>query len=180
MSGVKSTILRAMAALFTALFALPGAAIADTYVGDGQVAVVTPLSFIRVENLDFGRVIPSTTAGTITISTTNNRTAAGGVTIMGNDFQRARFAGRGTLGQRVRIRIVETSINLTGPGAPMLVDNFNISPDGTLLQLGNSPNYIILDLSGIFWFNVGARLSINANQAPGTYSGTFTTTLDYL
>ncbi|HEV7233396.1 MAG TPA: DUF4402 domain-containing protein [Sphingorhabdus sp.] len=163
-----------------ALAMLPTMARAQTVPADGQVAIVTPLSFIQVRDLDFGRVIPSATAGTVTISATNIRSSTGGVTVIGNDFRVARFAGRGVVLQRVRIRITPSAISLTGPGAPMTVDNFTIGPDSSLLQLGTSPNYIIQSLSGVFWFNVGGRLSVNANQAPGTYSGTFTATLDYV
>lgn len=179
MSGAKHRIWQWIAAACAAATVLPASAVAGPIAGDTQVAVVTPLSFIQVENLEFGRVIPGVTAGTVTISNTNARTSTGGVTLIGNDFQGARFAGRGTLSQRVRIRITPATITLTGPGAPMTVSNFTIGPDGTLAQLGASPNYLILSPTGIFWFNVGGRLNVRANQAPGRYSGTFTATLDY-
>lgn len=147
--------------------------------GDAQIAVVTPLSFINYRNLDFGRVIPSTVAGSVTISPTNTRTATGGIVPVGNDFQVARFAGMGAQNDRVRIRITPASINLTGPGPAMTVDNFLIGPESTLQQIGGSPNYRITAANGVFWFSVGARLNVGANQPAGTYSGTFTATLDY-
>lgn len=162
-----------------ALGLLPVAAQAGTYVGEAQVALVTPLSFIQYENLDFGRVISSNVAGTVTISPTNIRTSTGGVVLVGSDYQVARFAGMGTQNQRVRIRITPATITLTGPGPSMTVDSFTIGPAPTLQQIGGSPNYRIQPADGIFWFTVGGRLNVGANQPSGAYSGTFTATLDY-
>jgi spore coat protein U-like protein len=158
---------------------MPSLAQAKAMSGNTQVAMVTPLSFIQVENLDFGRIIPSGTTGTVTISTSNVRTATGGIVLVGTDHQPGRFAGMGTVAQRVRVRITPNNITLTGPVPSMTVNNITIDPQGTLLQIGASPNYRILTLNGIFWFNVGGRLTVGANQPAGTYSGTFNATLDY-
>ena len=179
MRGAKSFWAAKFGAAFVVMGMIPSIAQAGTFSGDAQVSMVTPLSFIEVDNLDFGRIIPSTTAGTVTLSPTNVRTATGGIVLVGNDFQAARFAGMGRVLQRVRIRITPNTITLTGPGPAMTVTNFTIDPQGTLLQIGGSQNYRILPLNGIFWFNVGARLSVGANQPAGVYSGTFNATLDY-
>ena len=158
---------------------LPGSARAGTYAGDAQIAVVTPLSLVRVENLDFGRIIAGNVAGTVTISPTNARTATGGAIPVGSDFQVARFAGMGTQGRRVRIQISPNTVTLTGPGPSMTVTNLLIGPAPTLLQNGNSGNYRIQPANGIFWFTVGGRLNVGANQPSGTYSGAFSVTVDY-
>jgi spore coat protein U-like protein len=181
MRGAKSNYLWRCCSFGAALaMALAtGQAHAGTLPGDVQIAVVTPLSFIQVENLDFGQVIAGTTAGTITISTANVRTATGGAIPVGSYYQRAKFAGMGTQNQRVNISLAPATITLTGPGVPMTVTNLTIGPDGTLNQLGASPNYRIVAANGIFWFNVGGRLNVGANQAAGSYSGTFTATLVY-
>ena len=178
MSGAKTGFKRAQAALLcaaTAFAALP----AQAAPADAQVALVTPLAFIQVENLEFGSIISGTTAGTVTLSPTNVRTATGGVVLKGTGFQTARFAGMGVVTQRVRIRIAPNTITLTGPGPSMTVDSFTIGPGTTLLRTGSSSNYRILPSNGIFWFTVGGRLNVGANQPPGSYSGTFTATLDY-
>ncbi len=159
---------------------LPVSAQAENSTADAQVAVVTPLSFISYESLDFGRVISSNVAGTVTISPTNVRTSTGGVLLVGGDYQVARFAGRGSQNQRLRIRITPNTITLTGPGPSMTVNNFTIGPAPTLQPSGASPNFRILPADGIFWFTVGGTLNVGANQPSGTYSGTFNTTLEYL
>jgi Domain of unknown function (DUF4402) len=158
---------------------MPSLAQAKVMSGDTQVAMVTPLSFIQVENMEFGRIIPSATAGTVTLSPNNVRTATGGIVLVGNDHQPGRFAGMGTFLQRVRVRITPNNIIMTGPGPSMTVNNVTIDPQGTLLQIGASPNYRIVPLNGIFRFNVGGRLNVGANQPAGYYSGTFNATLDY-
>lgn len=179
MRGAKSFLVAkfGLGAAFAAI--LSPSAQAGTMSGDAQIAMVTPLSFISVDNLDFGSVIPSNTVGTVTISTTGVRTATGGVIVTGTGHQAARFAGMGSQNQRVRIRITPIAISLTGPGPAMTVDNFVIGTNPTLLQVGGSPNYRIQPANGVFWFTVGARLNVGANQPAGTYSGTFSATLDY-
>lgn len=147
--------------------------------GDARVAVVSPLSFIQVENLDFGRIIPSNVAGTVTISTTNVRTSTNGIVLVGNDYQAGRFAGMGRQNQRLRIRITPATITLTGPGPSMTVNNLRIGPAPTLQPAGQSPNFRILPADGIFWFTVGGTLNVGASQPAGAYSGTFTATLEY-
>jgi spore coat protein U-like protein len=158
---------------------VPSTAYAQTMSADTQVAVVTPLSFIQVEDMEFGSIIPGNVAGTVTLSPSNVRTATGGIVLVGNGHQPGRFAGMGTFQQRVRVRVTPVTITLTGPGPSMTVNNFVIDPQGTLSQIGASPNYRISPANGIFWFNVGGRLNVGANQPAGTYSGTFTATLDY-
>lgn len=179
MRGAKSSLKAALVAATVTLGLIPGVANAAPATGDGQVAIVTPLSFIQYEDLDFGRIIPSATAGTVTISVTDVRTSTNGIVLVGNDFQAARFAGMGTQNQRVRIQITPATITLTGPGPSMTVDNFVIGPAPTLQQIGASPNYRIQPANGIFWFTVGGRLNVGANQPAGAYSGTFTATLEY-
>jgi hypothetical protein len=179
MRGATSFWAARFGAGFLALATIPVVAQAGTISGDAQVGVVTPLSFIQVENLDFGSVISGNTAGTVTLSPANVRTATGGVVLVGNGFQSGRFAGMGAQNQRVRIRLTPNTIVLTGPGPSMTVSNFTIDPAGTLQQIGGSPNYRILPANGIFLFTVGGRLNVGANQPAGFYSGTFTATLDY-
>jgi spore coat protein U-like protein len=179
MRGAKSLWAAKYGSALAVIAMIPSIAQADTFSGDAQISILRPLSFIQVENLDFGSIISGTSAGTVTLSPTNVRSATGGVVLKGAGFQTARFAGMGSQNQRVRIRITPNSILLTGPGPSMTVDNFTINPGTTLLQTGNSPNYRIQPANGIFWFTVGGRLNVGANQPSGSYFGTFTATLDY-
>ncbi len=165
-------------AALCALSAFPAAAIAAPATGDTQIAVVTPLSFIQVEDMHFGQIIPNTVAGTVTVATGNILTTTNGIVSIGNSHQVAKFAGMGTQNQNVTIQLTPTTIILSGPGPSMAVTGLVIAPEATLQDQGGG-NFQILPADGIFWFNVGGTLNVAANQAAGSYSGTFAATLEY-
>jgi hypothetical protein len=177
-NNIKSLIGSAVTAYAALAFSAP--ALADSKTADAQIAVVRPLEFIQVENLEFGRVIRGTTASTVTIAPDGTRTKVGSVILVGSDHQPARFAGMGTFNQRVDISLGANQIFITGPGAPMRVHTFIVGSTPTAIQLSTSPRrFRIGSASGIFNFPVGATLDVGANQTPGTYTGTWTITLVY-
>lgn len=180
MYGAKFSNLR-LSMLASAFFALVTAspAFADQTAADAQIAIVRPLEFIRVENLDFGRVIRGTTAGTVTVAPDGTRTKTGGVTLIGTGFQPARFAGMGSNNQRVDISVGPAIFFVTGPGAPMRVRNFTLGSTPTAILTTAPQRFRINSPTGIFNFPVGATLDVGANQVPGTYSGTWNITLNY-
>ncbi len=165
-------------AAFCALSVLPAAAYAAPATGDAQIAVVTPLSFIQVEDMHFGRIIPAAVAGTVTVQTGNVLTTTNGIASIGNSHQVAKFAGMGTQGQNVDIQVTPAIVTLTGPGPAMAVTALTIAPEATLQHNGGS-NFQILPADGIFWFTVGGTLNVAANQPAGSYSGSFAATLEY-
>ena len=155
------------------------AATADRENADAQVAIVRPLEFIRVENIEFGSVIRATTAGTVTIAPNGTRTKTGNVILIGSGFQPAKFAGMGSNNQNVDISIGATSIFASGPGLPMRVRNFVIGSTPTAVLTTTAQRFRITSATGIFTFPVGATLEVGANQTPGTYTGNWTITLNY-
>jgi hypothetical protein len=180
MSGAKSVKrLAGLAAGIGGMLAASSPAYADVEPTDAQVAILRPLEFIRVEALDFGRVIRGTTAGTVTVPPTGPRTKTGGVTLVGAGWQPAEFAGMGTNNQRVDISLGANQIFVTGPGAPMRVHTFVIGSTPTAVLTTTPLRFRINSATGIFIFPVGATLDVGANQTPGTYNGTWTITLNY-
>jgi hypothetical protein len=172
---------------FAAPMAMVGLAVAtpahaETVTADAQVAIVTRGEFFKVEDLHFGMVIPSGTLGVVTVAPSGARTATGGVTLVGNIHQAAEFAGRrpGNGNSPVELSVASNSIILSGPGAPMTVSLFrgNINPAQVLTTAPR--NFQVQGQSnGTFELRVGATLTVNANQMPGTYSGTWALTLDF-
>lgn len=143
--------------------------------------VVSALSFINVEELEFGSLLAGGTAGTVVVDPASVRTQTGGVTLSGGLVQPARFAGRGTFNQIVAVSISATSYTLTraGGGGTMTFDTLVIGSTPTAV-LGPTPQtFRIASPTGIFNFPIGGTLRVAANQAPGDYSGTFTVTLNY-
>ncbi|MFM6853269.1 MAG: DUF4402 domain-containing protein [Sphingopyxis sp.] len=177
LSGLERLCLAAL--LAPAMLCAASPAAAQTQTGQLKVAVLQPLSFIRVQDLDFGTMIAGTTAGVVRVQPNGTRTTTGGVTLVGNDQQVARFSGYGSYNQVVLISVSANTIQLTGPGAPMTVSQFEIG-SSPIAPLTTAPlAFRIGATSGLFTFPLGARLAVGANQVPGTYSGTFAVTLNY-
>lgn len=146
-----------------------------------KVVVVSRLSFLSVEELEFGSILPSAVAGTVTVSTGGVRSKTGGVTLVGGLVQPARFAGRGTFNQVVLISLASSPSTLTRIGGTetMRLDTLTIGSSPTTVLTTSPQSFRIGTLTGIFNFPVGGRLSVNANQVPGDYAGTFAVTLNY-
>ncbi len=156
-----------------------GPATAATKQGTARAEVLTPLSFIKIDDLNFGKIIPKAVAGTVTVSPANVRTSTNGIILVGNTQTPALFAGDGSSGQLVDISLGANTINVTGPGAPMQVNTFVIGSTPTAILSPTPLRFRIGSATGIFAFPVGATLNVGANQATGTYTGTWSITLQY-
>jgi Domain of unknown function (DUF4402) len=184
MIGAKSCKkgMRFVCVTAVATLAMVSPARAETETVDAQVAIVTRGEFFKVEDLHFGVVIPSSLPGVITLTPAGVRTATGGVTLVGNLHHPAEFAGRrpGNNNNPVQISIGSATTTLTGPGAPMLVTLFrgNTSP-GQVLSIIPRNFQVQGQSNGAFELTVGATLAVNGSQAPGTYTGNWTITLDF-
>ena len=144
--------------------------------------ILTQLSFFKVDDLNFGRIIAGTAAGTVTVSPAGTRTATGGARLASDSSVRpAMFAGKGSAFQTVTIAMNANTRTLTRTGGTqtMTMDTFTIGSTPTALLTVLATAFTISSTSGIFTFPVGATLRVGANQAPGTYVGTFTVTLLY-
>ncbi|KQZ69414.1 hypothetical protein ASE06_00900 [Sphingopyxis sp. Root214] len=148
--------------------------------GEAEAIVLRPLSFFKVGDLDFGDIIPSATAGTVTIEPDGTRTRTGGVTLARGGGEPARFAGLGSFNRQVNISLGSNSIWITGPGVRMRVRDFEIGSTPTAMLSTAPTRFRITSTLGNYNFPVGCTLEVGANQAPGDYSGTFTITLNYL
>lgn len=148
--------------------------------GEAEAIILRPLSFFKVNDLDFGDIIASGAAGTVRIHPDGSRSRTGGVTLAGSGGEPARFAGLGTPQRQVNISLGANQIWITGPGAPMRVRNFEIGSTPTVILSTNPTRFRIDTPLGNYNFPVGGILDVNANQAPGDYSGTFIITLNYL
>lgn len=147
---------------------------------EAQVIVVSPLSLINVQGLNFGNIVPTGTAGQVRLWPDGSRTYTGGVVPVGSVHHEARFAGMGVYNQQVRIRLGANSIQITGPGTPMTVNNFEIGSTPNTVILGTGWSYFSLgSATGQYNFGLGGTLAVGANQTPGQYSGTFLLELQY-
>lgn len=141
-------------------------------VSQAEVALLRPLTLLKRDDLDFGALYSSATAGTATLNPfTGAVTVAGGVSLAPGASNAASFIGAGTRRTPVLIRLPRNPITLTRSGGTetMIVDNW--TTDG--------PRTRVVDAFEAVEFKVGARLSVGANQADGIYVGNFDVTVVY-
>ena len=141
----------------------------------GRALLLIPLTLTKVDDLDFGSIVPSAVSGTVAINaTTGARTVAGGVTGLPSDAgHRAQFAGAGSPSQQVIITYVPPA-ELTSTTNPL--DKVTV----LALTLEGSPIRIIDPASRAFTFGIGGVIMINGNQPEGVYTATFDVTANYL
>jgi Domain of unknown function (DUF4402) len=151
-------------------------------VGTSEALVVERLSLLKVEDLDFGKIIPGTTAGTVSIAPDGARTASGGALGVAAGYHPASFAGYGFRNQSVLLSVGSNSPTMTriGGSETMQFTNFTIgsAPPTTLSTVPRS--FLINSSTGMFAFTVGATLKIKARQEPGIYQGTFSIIITHL
>ncbi|MEL0156776.1 DUF4402 domain-containing protein [Sphingopyxis sp.] len=152
----------------------------STTQAQAEAIVRRPRSFFTVTDLDFGESISPGSAGTVRLAPDGTRSRTGGATLAGSSGEPARFAGLGSYNRQVNISLGSNSIWITGPGQRMRVRDFEIGSTPTAILSTSPTRFRITSALGNYNFPVGATLEVNANQAPGDYSGTFTITLNYL
>ncbi|MHA1539707.1 MAG: DUF4402 domain-containing protein [Alphaproteobacteria bacterium] len=135
------------------------------------VEVTIAADSIWTEELDpmnFGTIAADPAGGTILLNTSDIASNVTGVSLITGTPESARFRTTGAADTAFSITL-PVSINLTGPGTDMLVNNF-------IHDAGATPT---LSSSGARIFNIGATLAINAAQTAGIYTGTYTINVDY-
>lgn len=167
--------------LIAAGLSSPAQAERVTVTGRAEAVVVTRLSLLKTDDLNFGKIVAGTTAGTVTVTPAGTRTASGGTRLAGTGAQPAAFAGYGFANQTVSISVNSNTpvVRRVGGTETMQFDTFIIGSTPTA-QLTTAPlAFRIASTTGMFAFPVGATLRVGARQVPGIYTGSFTVTLTY-
>ena len=167
----KYLIAAAMAAAAVPATAAPIAADQDA---DGEVLILMPLTLTKIEDLDFGVIVPSPVSGFVSINaTTGARTVGGGVTGVPSDIgQRAYFGGAGSANQVVFVSVTPPAVltSTTNPADTILV--LAMPLEGLALKT-------IDPVTRSFFFGVGGIIMVGANQNEGIYEATFDVTASY-
>ncbi|HET9811126.1 MAG TPA: DUF4402 domain-containing protein [Sphingomicrobium sp.] len=167
---IKSLVLAAgMAA--AALGASPASAVTPPTQAQGHALLLIPLTLTKIQDLDFGSVVPSAVSGAVTINAaTGARTFAGGVTGVPSEVgNRAYFAGAGSPSQQVILVLIPPAqlTSTAGDTIPLL----GLTMDGFPIRT--------IDPTHAFYVGVGGSIQVAANQPEGDYSADFTLTAVY-
>lgn len=130
----------------------------------------TPISLSKGSDLSFGDLLSGLGSGTVVLGPGGSRTATGGVGLASSrPVGAASLQVTGTEHAAYTITLPASAALKGSNGQSLTVDHFTSSPSRT----GT------LDATGQQLLNVGATLQVPANQAAGTYSGTFRVTVAY-
>ena len=151
---------------FTALSGTQAWAASASSTADAEV--VLPIGISNTSGMNFGRVSPTGVAGTVVLNAAGTRTPTNVDLLSGGTIAPAAFVVRGGASEAYAITL-PASATITSGANTMTVDNFTH-------DAGGSPT---LDGTGNDGFNVGATLNVGASQPAGSYSGTFSVTVDY-
>jgi hypothetical protein len=128
--------------------------------------ILSPIALAKNSDLVFGSITPTGTAGTVSLSAAGSRTPTN-VTLASGAFNAASFTATGTGSQTFTIT-PDSSATLNGtPSGTMTVDTFTTSAGAGTLA------------SGTQTFTLGGTLHVGANQAAGSYTGSFNVTVAY-
>ncbi len=184
------------AAAFGAAALLAMAPVASAYDGSNDctqsvsegASVAQPIALVNIQGINFGRIITGSAAGSVTVSATGNVTAPlianGPAVYNGSEYidpSPASFYVTGEPGYCYNIITPATctvsngtntmTVTLSSPTAET-VDGH--SPSGHLSGTASA-----IDAAGYDAWVIGGTLSVGANQASGSYTGTFTEEVEY-
>lgn len=146
--------------------------------GNAGAIVINGLSVIKKQDLDFGTIAPNLTLpGTVRVHRGSNNTSvcSSELTCL-EPGNRARYTVTGEPLRYYTISDPGSIMISDGAGNTMLVDTFFGAGSGNETSWRGWQR---LRNSGLARFNVGAVLHVNPNQTPGTYTGTYTLTVEY-
>lgn len=167
------------AALVAGALVASGPSQAAEATGNANGTVVQPIAITSAADLSFGSFAAGTGAGSITISTSGERTSSGVVVIGSSSGAAARFDITGAPGATYSITHGGTAVltNTGGASETMALTKFSDLTGGNATSGEASTG--VLDSGGTQSLYVGGTLSVAANQAVGVYAGTVIATVEY-
>ncbi len=159
--NVKSLLVALMLTLSLNLFSQSNTVTADVF-----ATIVTPVSIENLQELNFGNIAPTQTAGSVDLSTNSLRTPVNVyLPSITGDVKAAQFRTTGVNQATYEITLPSEVIVRNGV-EEMQVINFTHDSNNRLT-------------GGKETFNVGATLNVKADQVEGEYSGEFEVRVNY-
>ena len=132
-------------------------------------AAAGPITVTAGDELIFGKLVAAGGSGSIELNVPGSTVTCLVIDCLSGTEQFASFTSTGDNNTAVVITL-PSSTSISSGANSMTVDTFTH-------DAGGSPTF---DGSGNFPFKVGAKLSVGASQATGSYTGQYTVTLEYL
>jgi hypothetical protein len=146
----------------------PGSAHAGaTTNADSHAQVYENIQFAVLLDMDFGRIASNGVAGVVELNAgPGTRTCAPGLACVGTyGMSELRLTGS----DANIIVTFDPTFNLSGPGQDMVAEPNFPGGSGTIVHLAGGTAVV----------RFGAKVYVNAGQAPGLYNGQFTVNLEY-
>ena len=154
------------------LFAFSAATFAQlTASATASAVIIAPLSIAKTVDLHFGTAWRGATAGTVVLTPAGARSATGGVTLsaLAPAATVASFTISGEPTRAITITLPSEDVTITDGTNNMTVNTFVGNPAGGAYTLIGATTTLL----------VGATLNVAANQASGSYSGSFNVSVNY-
>ena len=159
----------ALAGAVIATGMVSNAAYAATEQADATVQVLAAVQLSAVTDLNFGVVAASAAGGTVTLGAASGATpSATGVIAISGGAPASFQVTQATTGEVIALSVGNTTPLSNGVGADIALSG---------LTLSNSS--ITFNSASLQTVYVGGTISLNPNQAAGTYTGTFDVTAEY-
>ncbi len=149
-----------------------------------SATLIAPLTITKTQDLNFGSLASSATAGTAVVNPeTGGVSVTGGVTDPGTvAHMAATFTVAGQASSTITVANNVTEVTLDkGSGPTLTVNTFTYAMDGTTGGVQTFPGSAEIAVGGSSTLTVGATMNIPATTAAGTYASTgdFTITINY-
>jgi len=141
--------------------------------GTAKARIVTAISLTNVGELDFGSILQSTTAGTVTVAPTAAGTVTTALQVGSGSAQSAEFTVSGSPNATYTISLPNSELTLD-PTLPSNTTEIKVNPFTSSVDLGG-----VLDEYGSQTIYVGGTLNVPANPTADRYSAEFNVTVAY-
>ena len=151
------------------------AAASNTATANASATILTPIALTNTTPLAFGTIVPSTSAGKVTVANDGTRSGSNVVLIStaSTNSSASSAAVFDITGEKSKLYSVtlpaDNSVSISSGSDKMVVTSFtsDVATGGNKLTGGTDS------------FRVGGTLLVGASQSAGTYTGTFDVTAQY-
>lgn len=153
-----------LAAIIATASTLSVSAFAATATGTASATVLTPIAIAAGTALNFGTLAGNASGGTVVVTAAGARSTTGTVVVTGAAFSAGTFTVTGT---------GAATFAVTYPGS------FNVVSGSDTMAVAVTGAATGTLSGGTVSLPVGGTLTVGANQAAGSYTGTYVMTVEY-